>query len=225
MTEHHPTGKSNVGYGRPPKHTQFQEGCSGNPLGRPKKSTEEFKEVVLRSIAKKAGSTGDGKRQHLSKFELGLNNLADRAVQGNRLAWRELMDTMERFGIKLTQGPNSGLTFIIEDGPSNDQVTREQGKRRGRRKELPNYGNILLQMLNKKVVSIVDGKRRRISKFELCLDNLAAQVALGDRLAWRELMSTMDRFGVKLPKSGGLRFVIREAPKTPALGRPSTNCS
>jgi hypothetical protein len=225
MTEHHPTGKSNVGYGRPPKHTQFQEGCSGNPLGRPKKSTEEFKEVVLRSIAKKAGSTGDGKRQHLSKFELGLNNLADRAVQGNRLAWRELMNTMERFGIKLTQRPNSGLTFIIEDGPSNDQVTREQGKRRGRRKELPNYGNILLQMLNKKVVSIVDGKRRRISKFELCLDNLAAQVALGDRLAWRELMSTMDRFGVKLPKSGGLRFVIREAPKTPALGRPSTNCS
>jgi hypothetical protein len=68
MTEHHPTGKSNVGYGRPPKHTQFQEGCSDNPLGRPKKSTEEFKEVVLRSIAKKAGSTGDGKRQHLSKI-------------------------------------------------------------------------------------------------------------------------------------------------------------
>jgi hypothetical protein len=159
------------------------------------------------------------------KFELGLNNLVDRAVQGNRLAWRELMNTMERFGIKLTQGPNSGLTFIIEDGPSNDQVTREQDKRRGRRKELPNYGNILLRMLNKKVISIVDGKRRRISKFELCLDNLAAQAPLGDRLAWRELMSTMDRFGVKLPKSGGLRFVIREAPKTPALGRPSTNCS
>jgi hypothetical protein len=224
MTKHRPTGEYDVGYGRPPKHTQFPEKTSGNPRGRPKKSTEEFKEVLLRVIAKKAGSTGDGKRQHLSKFELGLNNL-DRAVQGNRLAWRELMDTMERFGIKLTQGPNSGLTFIIEDGPSNDQVTREQGNARRRRKELPNYGHILLRILSKKVVSTVDGKPRRISKFELCLDNLAAQAPLGDRLAWRELMSTMDRFGVKLPKSGGLRFVIREAPKTPALGRPSTNCS
>jgi hypothetical protein len=213
MTKHHPKGESDVGYGRPPKHTQFQNECSGNPLGRPKKSTEEFQEVLLRAIAKKAGSTGDGKRKHLSKFELGLNNLVDRAVQGNRLAWRELMKTMERFGIKLTQGPNSGLTFIIEDGPSHDQVTQERGNARGRPKELPNYGNILLRILNKKVVSIVDGKSRRISKFELGLDNLAAQAALGDRLAWSELMSTMDRFGVKLPKSGGLRFVFREAPK------------
>lgn len=33
-----PTSGYDVGYGKPPKHSQFQKGESGNPSGRPKKS-------------------------------------------------------------------------------------------------------------------------------------------------------------------------------------------
>jgi hypothetical protein len=51
MTEDHP--RKGVGYGRPPLHTRFKPGQSGNPTGRPKGTVsfrldfaEEFAELI-----------------------------------------------------------------------------------------------------------------------------------------------------------------------------------
>ena len=38
-----------VGYGKPPKDTQFQKGVSGNPRGRPKKSRDFDHELIRES--------------------------------------------------------------------------------------------------------------------------------------------------------------------------------
>jgi hypothetical protein len=38
-----------VGYGKPPKHTRFQKGVSGNPSGRTKKARDFYAELIKES--------------------------------------------------------------------------------------------------------------------------------------------------------------------------------
>ena len=45
-----PACKYDVGYGKPPKGTQFTKGQSGNPLGRPKGSKNKFSTSRLEKI-------------------------------------------------------------------------------------------------------------------------------------------------------------------------------
>src|ERR1700680_1087538 len=60
---HSKDGKYKVGYRRPPLHSRFEAGTSGNPKGRPKQSKarnirKDLQEVYLQEI-----SVGDGKKQ------------------------------------------------------------------------------------------------------------------------------------------------------------------
>src|SRR5438874_2234940 len=70
--------------------------------------------------------------------------------------------------------------------------------RAGDQNSHPEYRDILLRILNEKLSGVENGKRRLMTRFELGLTNLANKVAKGDRLAWRDLLMTMDRFGIKL---------------------------
>jgi len=109
-----PTGPYEVGYKRPPQHTQFPKGRSGNPRGRPKQPSD-FKDVLLRILNKHHVGLENGKRRRMTTFELGLTKLVNKAAMGDRLAWRDLITIMDRFGIKLSTAGGGGLTFIIED--------------------------------------------------------------------------------------------------------------
>jgi hypothetical protein len=79
-----------VGYGKPPKHTQFKKDQSGNPKGRPrvvKKSAplvEAFKERV--TVIQE-----NGRRRQITKLQAAFAQLANRAARGG-VKSAELLD-------------------------------------------------------------------------------------------------------------------------------------
>jgi Family of unknown function (DUF5681) len=76
-----------VGYGKPPKDTQFQKGVSGNPRGRPKKC-RNFYEVLIRESESLMPITENGQRKRLSKDEIGIKQLINQMMSGNASAQR-----------------------------------------------------------------------------------------------------------------------------------------
>ena len=59
-------GEYSVGYGRPPQHTRFQPGRSGNPKGRPKGS-KNFSTVFDEELAQPVTLIENGKRKRMPK--------------------------------------------------------------------------------------------------------------------------------------------------------------
>lgn len=73
-----------VGYGRPPKHTQFKKGNSGNPKGRPKKSRNA--KIIIREVLRtNVEVTLNGKKQSIPVLEAVLRRLAGAAIAKNDL--------------------------------------------------------------------------------------------------------------------------------------------
>jgi hypothetical protein len=52
-----------VGYKKPPRHTQFKPGQSGNPRGRPKQSAT-FADVLTKQLRKKVTVTMGAEDSH-----------------------------------------------------------------------------------------------------------------------------------------------------------------
>lgn len=82
-----PTSGHDVGYGKPPKHSQFQKGQSGNPTGRPKKrkSRRELFEEAWQSEVNVNGKM-------MTKAELFVHQLVNDGIKGKAGARNLLID-------------------------------------------------------------------------------------------------------------------------------------
>ena len=72
-----------VGYGKPPRHTQFRKGTSGF-AGHRHKSQATMSDQLNRILREKVSVTDGGKKQRLTKEEVFLRQFVSRAISGDR---------------------------------------------------------------------------------------------------------------------------------------------
>ena len=84
-----------VGPGKPPRHTRFKPGQSGNPNGRPK-GAKNFAAILQQQLRKMVTITVDGKPRRMTVQEVIARRLANDSMKGTTKAMELL--------IKLTSG-------------------------------------------------------------------------------------------------------------------------
>ncbi len=89
-------GDFDVGYKKPPRHTRFQKGVSGNPRGRPSDSRNTATIFNDESDAR-ITVTENGKALRLSKRELVLKGVVNKAAKGEPKAVATFLKLDERY--------------------------------------------------------------------------------------------------------------------------------
>jgi hypothetical protein len=89
-------GPYEIGYCKPPKHTRFKPGQSGNPRGRPK-AEKSLGAALNDALRAKVKLRGNGKERGVSSLDAYFIRVVMDAIQGKASAQRLLPALMERF--------------------------------------------------------------------------------------------------------------------------------
>ena len=83
-----------VGYKKPPLHTRFRKGRSGNPRGRPRGS-KNLSTLLTDALNEPVVVTEDGKRRKISKRELGVRQLVNKFAMAEAQATKILLGLIQ----------------------------------------------------------------------------------------------------------------------------------
>jgi Family of unknown function (DUF5681) len=72
-----------IGYGRPPRHSQFKKGVCANPSGRPRRFNPEVGDVVRSFLSAKAQYRDQGRTRETSSLELAIKRHVAAALNGD----------------------------------------------------------------------------------------------------------------------------------------------
>jgi hypothetical protein len=105
-----------VGRGKPPKHSQFKPGQSGNPDGARKKRRSSVSSTMSDAFSERVSVTVNGKQKTMTKKELVVEQLIAKTLKGDLKALRKLL--------KLRDYVDSAGDF----GPVVVTITEEESK-------------------------------------------------------------------------------------------------
>ena len=98
-----------VGYRRPPRHSRFQPGQSGNPRGRPP-GVKSLSDIVRKIVGQKVTVTENGRVRRVPRLEAILLRAAGEASRGDARALRLLLQLTERYGEIVQTGADREVT-------------------------------------------------------------------------------------------------------------------
>jgi hypothetical protein len=82
-----------VGYGKPPRHTRFAKGQSGNPRGRPR-GAKNFNTLLEEALDEPVTVTENGGRRKVSKRQAIVTQLVNRSASADFRAIKILLDKL-----------------------------------------------------------------------------------------------------------------------------------
>ena len=100
-----------VGYKKPPQHTQFKPGQSGNPKGRPKKVPTTSDLFLKESLSRVPIITKDGRRHMISKMQAIAKQFATKAANGDYKAARLVLEQLNS-GTRFRRQPRQSHSGI-----------------------------------------------------------------------------------------------------------------
>jgi hypothetical protein len=83
-----------VGYSKPPTHTRFQPGQSGNRKGRPK-GVADLTSALTKALNDSVIVTENGERKKITKFDAVIKQLVNKAAGGDARATKLLVQLVE----------------------------------------------------------------------------------------------------------------------------------
>jgi len=105
-----------VGYGEPPKHTQFKPGQSGNPKGRPK-GRKNIKTEVLEKLNSTVTVHKNGRLRKISTRRALLEVLGAKALQLDQRSIEQLIRLAEKYDqstVETNDSMSSGDLAILD---------------------------------------------------------------------------------------------------------------
>lgn len=110
-----------VGYKKPPAHTRFQNGQSGNPAGRPKMKPKipSIDAAIIDALNARVTVTENGMVRQITKFDAAFKQLANKAASGHMPSLKLLMPLLTK----------------ISDATEGEAMAQENEKTRERLKE------------------------------------------------------------------------------------------
>jgi hypothetical protein len=114
-----------IGYGRPPKATQFKKGQSGNPRGSKRKIEVDDLRTVIEGVLAEPIKLRDGKKTRtVSKLEAMMLAQRMSALKGDRKAVKALFKLAQKTG-SFSQAQPKGFMVLDPAGDPEEQMILE----------------------------------------------------------------------------------------------------
>ena len=107
-------GEYGVGYGRPPIHTRFKKGKSGNPRGRPL-GHANAKTTVARVMNEKVPVREGHKTRFMTKLEAMFQAHTNKAMKGDPRSFSHVLGHAARMGILAESTAETAIPTSEED--------------------------------------------------------------------------------------------------------------
>ena len=88
-------GGEEIGYGKPPRHTQFRKGQSGNRKGRPR-GAKNITTILGEALSEPVVINEHGRRKRVTKMEVIVRQLANKAAGGDYRPIQLLLSYLEK---------------------------------------------------------------------------------------------------------------------------------